>query len=79
MVNIEIDGVKDEIRRQTGEGERIYQQIQQSPTQAHGSPGKGSPGRENTDNVWFDIEKSQERYEAILDSYQKIIKDKDIY
>jgi len=31
------------------------------------------------DGVWFDIEKSQERYEALLDSYQKIINDKDNY
>ena len=31
------------------------------------------------DNIWFDIEKSQERYEALLDSYQNIIKDKDLY
>lgn len=29
------------------------------------------------DNIWFDIEKSQERYEALLDSYQGIIKDKE--
>lgn len=36
---------------------------------------------ENTNNehVWFDIEKSQQRYEALLDSYMKIIQDKDSY
>lgn len=27
--------------------------------------------------VWFDIEKSQERYESLLDSYMRVIKEKD--
>ena len=39
-----------------------------------------SPGKSNIDkspNRWFDIEKSQERYEVLLNSYNKIITDKD--
>lgn len=31
------------------------------------------------DNIWFDIKKSQERYENLLDSYQNVLKDKDAY
>jgi hypothetical protein len=54
---------------------------------ARGGSPDDSPGRSPAktrasgagDNVWFDIEKSQERYEALLDSYQNIIKDKDTY
>ena len=29
--------------------------------------------------IWFDIKKSQERYEGLLDSYQNVLKDKDAY
>ena len=39
------------------------------------SPVKNSPGEKS--GVWFDIEKSQERYEALLDSHMKVIKDKE--
>jgi chromosome segregation ATPase len=53
--------------------------LQMSPMQ---SPTRNSRKEESVmerDNIWFDIEKSQERYEALLDSYQNIIKDKDLY
>merc|ERR1712232_1185853 len=40
--------------------------------------GEHSPSRDH-ENVWFDIEKSQERYEALLNSYQNIINDKDAH
>jgi len=42
-------------------------------------PHSHGPAEQQHDQIWFDIEKSQERYEAMLDSYQNIIKDKDIY
>ena len=39
-----------------------------------------SPVKCGTDPViWFDIKKSQERYEGLLDSYQNVLKDKDAY
>lgn len=31
------------------------------------------------DGIWFDIDRSQQRYESLLDSYQGVIRDKDNY
>lgn len=63
----EIGNVKNLVRKQT---EEIIERNNDSPR-------NGSPSKYDHDNVWFDIEKSQERYEALLNSYQNIIKDKD--
>lgn len=83
-----LNNIKLELNRQSSLGEDLYQDGAESPSR-RGCDSKGvsrpqsrlaSPTRGgDMDGVWFDIEKSQERYEALLDSYQKIINDKDNY
>ena len=83
-----LNNIKLELNRQSDVGQELYQDVEGSPTRRGGdstgvsrpqsrlaSPTRGG----DMDGVWFDIEKSQERYEALLDSYQKIINDKDNY
>ena len=78
-----IQGIKGSLREVT---ENLYiNKLNVSDTyidEHDESPVRGTGGadhKHDTSNVWFDIEKSQQRYETLLDSYQNIIKDKDSY
>lgn len=82
----QVTNIQNVIKRQSSYQEDLYGNLDASPSR-YGDDGRGSrpqsrlasPNRvPEQDSMWFDIENSQKRYEALLDSYQKIINDKDI-
>lgn len=71
-----LKGINDINRQHRNNDEEYFSKLD-----ALNSPGKTQNSKVSADkeNLWFDIEKSQVRYEAMLDSYMGIIKDKDEY
>lgn len=79
--NMNVDEIPDNLENLEKELQRQSSKIIESANQNFDSSFIGSPKKSvNQSTVnWFDVEKSQERYEALLNSYNKIIHDKDAH
>lgn len=77
--NMSVDEIPDNLELLEKELQRQSNKMIENVNATFDSSFIGSPGKNinQSTNRWFDIEKSQERYEVLLNSYNKIITDKD--